>query len=527
MAVKRGRGDLEEIEALIMGEFSILASSGVFSVMGATLRGGAHVTVSAPLCHSLPIIECLSTEPSGASEIKIQHHNSGIRSLHRAVPLFKHMWGGDPRVPLDKQRSFTTLRSGDDIPGHWKYEVKTLDLSESWKQLICELTESIKKEALPVIAAAGPKSAGKSTFCRHLYNSILTNPTTSNGNDGVAFLDLDPGQPEFSPPGQVSLFHLRSPLLGPPFSHAGLINDNNRLVRSHHIGHNTPENNPDHYVACAVDLFAQYRKLVPRHPACPLIINTAGWVKAAGLEILTDLLRQSLTTHLVWFTSEPSAGGEDSASLRRASEGISVRELPSQPARPTSRTPADLRAMQTLSYLHLSPGLNMDADRQEGHGLQWDATPLTHQVPWVVEYSGPTPGILGIMILEETLPTELLTTAINGTIVAVVVIEDDDALPTTTTNGDQKAKGRTGSNRKEKQPSQDLAIDRDPATNLPYIRTPDGAPLDPTKTSCAGLALIRGIDTANQALHLITPIDPSRLPPGKNVVLVRGRAELS
>jgi polynucleotide 5'-hydroxyl-kinase GRC3/NOL9 len=354
---------------------------------------------------------------------------------------------------------------------------------------------------------------------------MLTNPMLNGNNDGVAFLDLDPGQPESTPPGHVSLFHLQSPLLGPPFSHAGLINDN-CLVRSHHIGYSTPEHNPDHYVACALNLFAQYRKLVPHHPACPLVINTAGWVKAVGLEILIDLLRQSFATHLVWFMSEsePLAGREDLASLRRASEGITVHELPLQPTRPTSRTPADLRAMQTLSYLHLSPGLNADSD-QDGHGLQWDATPLTHQIPWVVEYSGPTPGILGIVILDEALPIELLATAINGTVVAVVVIEDDDAFPTT--DGDQKATGTT-SNEKGKQRPRDLTtIDYDPATKLPYIHTPNGAPLDPTKTSCAGLALIRGIDTASQTLHLITPINPSSLPPDKNIVLVRGRTELS
>jgi polynucleotide 5'-hydroxyl-kinase GRC3/NOL9 len=413
------------------------------------------------------------------------------------------------------------LHTVRDTSTTWKSKVRTLDLSIEWKQLISALTSLVGQEAPPIIVVAGQQSAGKSTFCRHLYNSILTNAVLEHieHSDGAAFLDMDPGQPEFSPPGQVSLFHLRAPLLGQPFrqTYISLTNDE-RLLRSHHIGYTTPENDPDHYIACAVDLFARYQKLLFNAPTCPLIINTVGWVKAIGMEILIDLLKLTLATHLVWLQSDVDLE-EELALDQKPLSGVTMHRLSSHHTKNTSRTPADLRAMQVLSYLHLSSGLNVETG-QDGYDLQWNTTPLTCQRPWVVNYSGPNPGILGIMILGEVLPVELVATAINGTIVAIVAIEDDDALPTA--DGDQTV----SSDRKGRQQSPGFSIIHDPATSLPYIPTAGGSPLDPTKTSCVGQALIRGIDTENKALHLLMPIQANHLPANKNFVLVRGRAEL-
>lgn len=35
----------------------------------------------------------------------------------------------------------------------------------------------------------------------------------------IAFMDLDSGQAELTPPGMISLTVIRRPLFGPPFSH--------------------------------------------------------------------------------------------------------------------------------------------------------------------------------------------------------------------------------------------------------------------------------------------------------------------
>lgn len=45
------------------------------------------------------------------------------------------------------------------------------------------------------VAVTGSKGSGKSAFGRLLVNSFL-----SQGHRVVVYLDLDPGQPEFTPP---------------------------------------------------------------------------------------------------------------------------------------------------------------------------------------------------------------------------------------------------------------------------------------------------------------------------------------
>lgn len=65
----------------------------------------------------------------------------------------------------------------------------------------------------PIVAVCGSKGAGKSTLARRLVNALLSR------YGRVAYLDTDCGQPEFTPPGLVSLHLLEAPLFGAPHTH--------------------------------------------------------------------------------------------------------------------------------------------------------------------------------------------------------------------------------------------------------------------------------------------------------------------
>jgi polynucleotide 5'-hydroxyl-kinase GRC3/NOL9 len=54
----------------------------------------------------------------------------------------------------------------------------------------------------PIIVIRGPKNCGKTTFSRYLVNLLLTKWKK------VAYFDIDVGQPEFTPPGLISLTNL-------------------------------------------------------------------------------------------------------------------------------------------------------------------------------------------------------------------------------------------------------------------------------------------------------------------------------
>lgn len=70
------------------------------------------------------------------------------------------------------------------------------------------------------ICIFGGKGVGKSTFTRWLTNRFLSyQPKHNTNSPEVLFLDLDPGQTEFTPPGMISAVLCTEPVLGPNFTH--------------------------------------------------------------------------------------------------------------------------------------------------------------------------------------------------------------------------------------------------------------------------------------------------------------------
>ncbi|KAM9445313.1 polynucleotide 5'-hydroxyl-kinase NOL9 isoform 1-T4 [Clarias gariepinus] len=158
-----------------------------------------------------------------------------------------------------------------------------LVVSDSYKATLSSLLTAWEGDydRCPVILVCGAKNSGKSTFNRHLINSLL-NLTAS-----VEYLECDLGQTEFTPPGCLSLITVTEPLLGPPFTH---------------------QREPEHMVFygqadCQADLdrYLDSLKSLWRHYSGenPVIINTMGWVKGHGFQVLVDLIRLFSVTHVV------------------------------------------------------------------------------------------------------------------------------------------------------------------------------------------------------------------------------------
>lgn len=127
-----------------------------------------------------------------------------------------------------------------------------------WNKEIADLVRTTQKRPRTVLVC-GPKSSGKSTFSRLLANRLMTDEAClrAGASPGIALLDLDPGQPEFSPPGVVSLIHVMEPNLAPPFCHP--LHNTKNILRSHAIASVTPAMNPEHYLECSLDLVCAVR----------------------------------------------------------------------------------------------------------------------------------------------------------------------------------------------------------------------------------------------------------------------------
>jgi polynucleotide 5'-hydroxyl-kinase GRC3/NOL9 len=375
----------------------------------------------------------------------------------------------------------------------------------------------------------GPKSSGKSTFAKILTNKLISDanlairsPSINNqASEGVALLDLDPGQPEYSIPGQLSLIHLQQPNFGPPFSHPWP-GGTSRFVRSHTIGAITPAQDLDLYMQCALDLAAHYHNLLFQYPRCPLVINTPGWVLGSGLELLVELIIKLRPSDIVYMSQE---GPWDVVnSLRSAANNIPVYTLPSQTCEYTTRTAAHLRSMQTMSYFHFDYSSTGEDD------MCWSSLPLTSVPPWEIKYAGKGAGILGILSYGEQPSADCIIDSINGSVVAVVVIDDVEAIPGLRKFSEEKndnGKDRTGvaeySNSAIHLPLIVYALE----SELPYFNPLNSFTISPQHSHCIGLALVRGIDITRRRLQVLTPLSSDYIreinEEGKQIVLVSGK----
>ena len=478
------------VQTLVLaGTYQLVVVKGSISVSGAKLSHNSppHI-VHAPMTHSLPIIEVLSSkrQTSTCTEVLVTTFHSSLLDIGKLCPTFNSIWKGTPKSTAATEHTFAPIyASAANIP--------TISILPSWKPTLKALVRRATDVDAPppTILLAGPKGAGKSTLSRILVNRLLT----TSDLDAVAYLDVDPGQPEFSPPGTISLSLVHNPVLGPPFTHSP------SPTRCHHIGYNSPREDPGHYMRAIIDLLSVHRQ---SHPAVPLLINTAGWIKGLGLELLQDIVANSQATDVVFLGS----GGQAVAEIIPPKTAV-LHELASAAlSSPTRFTSADLRTLHTMAYFH-----RFSCGRQ---GPDF-STPLTGFAPWVIPYTGADRGVDAVHILgETTIASDELRTAIEGTIVGIVVVAEHDLPESFTPISIPSATATTAT----------TAGCKGGELLPPILETA----LSPQVADCKGLGVIRAIDAANGHIHLVSPIAEAEIEgwerQGKRVVLARGRLEL-
>ncbi|KAK8055151.1 hypothetical protein PG993_000378 [Apiospora rasikravindrae] len=468
---------------VILGNYGVRVISGEVTLNGALLKARTEKIhwVCAPQCYALPVLRC----PDEAAIELVPHPGAeNLGKMGRLSPLFRRIWNNDGVADANekaKQPTFEILFTSADGPK--KATLFDLVSPPEWNRKIDELVAKSRSKPVSVMVT-GPKSSGKSTFGRLLTNNLLTYYSTSTKirhAQGIVVLDLDPGQPEYCIAGQIGLVHVTEPLLGPSFCRP-LPGSGVNIIRSHTLASMSPASDTSLYILAAIDLFNHYRN---RLGNCPLVINTAGWVQGIGLDLLTSLVDALRPTDLVYMAPGPV---DIVKSLQESTQG-SFTQLPSQTTQNSSRTAAQLRTMQTMSYFH--------AEIESKLHPAWNVSPLTMVAPWQIKYSGPSQGIMGIMCYGYQTPPNLLADAINGTILAVVEIESPMAF-------------RYGLSEDAMDlDSQPPSSSQGPAT----LSTPEGLPfinvattLDPKYSQTIGLALVRGIDVENDMLQILTPI---------------------
>ncbi|KAL2186262.1 hypothetical protein L209DRAFT_686671 [Thermothelomyces heterothallicus CBS 203.75] len=535
---------------VILGSYGVKVCEGEATIAGAILTPSDPIQwVHAPHCHAVPV---LRTKDDTVLELRSHPAAKELRQMATLNPVFAKLWNESPREESTSRpkpsATFQIIYTSQDVPK--RAVLQELTSPPEWNKKLSGLVTA-KRKGTPVIFLCGPKSSGKSTFGRLLTNRFITDRGGVKNRPwtNVAVLDIDPGQPEYSPPGVISLVRIATPNLSPAFCHPTLTPSGGQL-RAHAIASVTPALDPAHFIECVLDLFAQYQRGPDANS--PLLINTPGWIQGTGLDILTELITSVRPTEVIYMSQD---GPEETVNSLRAACATTTPStpfitLPSQSSELSSRTPLHFRTMQTMSYFHLKrqPSIQEQQSPQVQPYPTWDSTPITDLRPWRVRYAGKNRGILGILCYDHQPAPSLLAEAINGTVLALVGLESRDALrdlhyprprPATLASGDEPAPpSRDGRRRQQQQEEEEDDDDDDDNDDdpLPLIPNPHSRTLSPRHSRLLGLVLLRGVDTARKELQLLTPLDvedvlagsgragAARWPRGEaDLVLVAGR----
>lgn len=240
------------------------------------------------------------------------------------------------------------------IPGSWSTAIKTVCAAPPYSS--------------PRTLFCGAKGVGKSTCLRQTINALLSK---RRGVKYAAVIDCDIGQPEFSLPGFVSLTMLNtdSPRLVPP--HLSLVSPTLQFF----LGDVTNKNEPQFLPSALRQCFLRYEELkaeIEEHGdleavasrtklknggqfapllskergELPLLINTDGWIKGMGLEVLFEVIRATQPSFILHLTSPRNA---DLPALSVAPENAVIITLETGRDVPSRVLSADLRLLRYRS----------------------------------------------------------------------------------------------------------------------------------------------------------------------------------
>ncbi|KAI5826819.1 hypothetical protein K523DRAFT_248177 [Schizophyllum commune Tattone D] len=529
----------EGARACFVGNCNLTIVKGAVTLAGTKLRASpsAH-RVFAPTSSPLPVIEAVADDrpalpiPSRLQGIVqnafcvvlIQSLTAGVEGLQRVCQRFEGVM--TPRGPARLIPGFHNLYLVCRPPSR---DTEVFTLPHTWTSAMDEVTSVDSSVTL----VKGPKKCGKSTTVRTLVNKQLEKYRR------VALLECDIGQSEFTPAGLVALNVISHPVFGPPFTHPTL------PYRAHYIGETTPKSSPAHYLA-AIEALVETYHLDLQTPALdeddeqegdevgdgsderisdhiPLIVNTMGWTKGLGADLLRRVEDIVQPTHVLEFEAAattdfawPHAMNEFAGSgvlPDRLHSSKTLRLTPVVPLNAETYTAADHRTLSILSYFHAEfPEVAQNADGPSLKQLTaqtWNtARPLVAQLPYEVDVAQAVDVVVLMGAGAEDVPRSEVARVLNGAVVGLVVSD----------GGTLDVEGEDGSAEAADAP-------------IPYAQ--GASPPPPSTSHCIGLALVRGVpsiepsgisQTTAATLQLLTPVPTSLL--GSARVLVKGSLEL-
>lgn len=390
--------------------------------------------ILAPVSQALPIVSCTpilygstQNEVEGneshlfssefSSVIKLSSLRTGLENIGTYYAPFKNIFfsNDDSISPTDLDRYEKLFRN-------YSFEIVLkdkgmigLNIDNQWSLEIKDLTRSLANCSIPkIIMVIGNKNTGKSTFSKTLLNSFLL----QNQGTKLSYLDIDPGQAEFSAPYSLTLAEELATTFGMNIPSRKVTN-NERI--SHYFGFTTPIHQPDQYIALIQTFFnhyIQFHKPKGNH----LIINTPGWIKGYGKEILMEITSLINPDYLVLLSNSLNLSSPENSEV--------LNDLKFQQSiicpgiyQTSKYSASQLRLFNKLLYFHQKDILKFDFQKQI-----LDNSPLKLSYQTRTD----TDDFVGINVLsilnfevEKSFAFEDVFLMIDSTIMGIYLIHED------------------------------------------------------------------------------------------------------
>ena len=491
---------------VVKGRYRVSALVGAASVDAFVVAAGtAGQLVDASNLASLPCIRAVAGTPAdhsfpglGASPfacvVQLASHDDNMDGLPLLYPHLRYLYACEHSKNSwshhGHKYTFSVLveaepnRVATSVPDSWAYQLDRLALS---------LAVAERKNR--VVLIVGNKNTGKSSFLKLLANTLLSSANTIT-SAGVQVLDMDPGQPELCLSGCISLSTITSPLLGTVQSFR--VEKCAEVVK--YLGFNSPNIQPLNYLRQLDQLINE----VSTSKNTITLINSPGWVKGFGAEIVSHLNTNLDITSLIQLSDE----------LRDLDI---IREIPWNRETEIIRLPAANRS--THSFNTYSPLIIRNAKllsymHYDAMSEKFNFNPLLLKSPYRLSYLTPTSdvrkmrsfnGIIGVSIFDsQGVAIADVPQSLECQYVALVTISAEKLFDM----GGQDAK---------------------PSSSFPNCIHESF--IHSVPNTFHGLAIVHSVDTRNETINIYTPINTvalaEKLASGKEkLLLVKGRGEV-
>lgn len=390
-----------------------------------------------------------------------------VRGISAVSKIFLDSYVETDRLTFEvvKSSSSSEMRQSFAIPSDWQ---------DAATAILADVDGERSNVRPPFILTCGAKSVGKSTFNRYLINRIVSTATNRRRNGRVLFVETDVGQSEMTSPGSISVHAVdtKGALLGPPHTHIC------PALTSHYFGSVSPDANPERYMLCLQRTFADMSAMLATggdDSIVAVVINTCGWVRGLGLDLLGTVIAASRPTHVVQLQGAsstkqfalPCVSSPPFRLFPVRAWSDSFCQAPGETRR--GMKASESRRLQLCTYFAPHRGTCGLRQKGETSSSLWMgmAEWMQRMVPIETSWKH-----VRFAILHEDVPLVSTLRAFNASLVGLCVSEpDSDTL--------------------------------DPIATAPHLRVVRDTS---SVTKCVGLGVVRSVDVISGKLRLLTPV---------------------